>query len=88
LFDQELGECRSREQFDGLVADLELFRDHLGVEVSALIQRVEEAKAEFDENEDAYADHMEDQWKDRWRQERATERSVSEMFGSLTGDRS
>jgi hypothetical protein len=58
-----------------------------GVEISALIQRVEEAKAEFEENEDAYADHMEDEWKEPWRQERATERSVSEMFGSLTGDR-
>lgn len=87
MFDRELSECRSREQFDGLVEDLELFRDQLGVEVSALIERVEEAKAEFEENEDAYADHMEDEWKERGRQERATERGVSEMFGSLVGDR-
>jgi hypothetical protein len=58
------------------------------VEVSALIQRVEEAKAEYEENEGASADHLEDEWKERWRQDRATERSVSEMFGSLTGDRS
>ncbi len=88
LFNQELSECRSLEQFDGLVEDLELFRDQLGVEVSTLIERVEEAKAEFEENEGAHADHMEDEWKERWRQERATERSVSEMFRSLTGDRS
>jgi hypothetical protein len=88
IFKQEMSECRSLEQFDGLVEDFELFRDHLGVEVGALIQRVEEAKAEFEENEGAYADHMEDEWKERWRQERATERSVSEMFASLTGDRS
>jgi hypothetical protein len=60
----------------------------LGVEVKALIERVEEAKAEFEENEGAHADHMEDEWKERWRQDRATERSVSEMFRSLTGDRS
>jgi len=70
IFDQELSECRSLEQFDGLVEDLELFRDHLRVEVSALIQRVEESKAEFEENESAYADHMEDEWKERWRQDR------------------
>jgi hypothetical protein len=88
LFDQELGECRSHEQFDGLVEDLELFRDQLGVEVSELLQRIEEAKAEFEENEGAHADHMEDEWKERWRQDRDTERSVSEMFRSLTGDRS
>jgi hypothetical protein len=87
-FDSELSECRSLEQFDGLVEDLELFRDGLGVDVSSLIQRIEEAKAEFEENEGAYADHMEDEWKERWRQDRATERSVSEMFGSLTSDRS
>jgi len=87
-FENELGECKSRKQFDGLVEDLELFRDELGVEVRALIERVEEAKAEFEEAEDAYADHMEDEWKERWREERATERSVSEMFGSLTSDRS
>ena len=41
-----------------------------------------------DQNEGAHSDHMEDEWKERWRQERATERSVSEMFGSLTADRS
>jgi hypothetical protein len=88
LFDRELSECRSLREFDGLVEDLELFRDHLGVQVNALIECVEEAKAEFEEHESAYADHVEDEWKERWREERATERSVSQMFGSLTGDRS
>lgn len=87
-FQDELRECRSREQFDGLVEDLELFRDQLGVDVSSLLTRVEEAKGEFEEHEDAYADHMQDEYKERWRDERASERSVSDMFGSLRGDRS
>ncbi|MCJ2024432.1 restriction endonuclease [Methylobacterium sp. J-067] len=86
-FQEELRECRSREQFDGLVEDLELFRDELGVDVSSLLTRVEEAKGEFEEREDAYADHMQDEYKERWRDERASERSVSDMFGSLRGDR-
>ncbi len=88
LFADELRECRSREQFEGLIEDLELFRDELGVEVAPLLQRVEEAKAEIDEHEEERADHMQDEWKERWRDERASERSVADMFGSLRGDRS
>lgn len=87
IFQDEVSECRSSEQFDGLIEDLELFRDALGVDVAPLIDEVEEAKAEFQVNEDAYADHMQDEWKERWRDERASERSVSDMFGSLRGDR-
>ena len=86
-FSEELSDCRSREQFDGLIEDLELFRDELGVDVERLIERVGEAKAEFEENEDAYADHMQDEWKERYRFERDADRSVSEMFASLRGDR-
>ena len=87
-FQDELRECRSRDQFDGLAEDLELFRDHLGVDVSSLLTKVEEAKAEFEAHEDAYVDHMQDEYKERWRNERASERSVSDMFGSLRADRS
>jgi hypothetical protein len=86
-FSDELQACRSHGQFDGLIEDLDLFKDELGVEVATLLERVEEAKAEFEEHEDAYADHMQDEWKERWRDERDNERSVSDMFGSLKGDR-
>lgn len=86
-FADELRECRSREQFFELIEDLKLFRDRLGVDVAAMIQRVEEANAEFEEHEDIYADHMQDEWKERYRSERDGDRSISEMFGSLSGDR-
>lgn len=86
-FSDDLNECRSREQFSSLVEDLELFRDELGVDVDAMIQRVEEANAEFEEHEDQYADHMQDEWKERSRMERDGDRSISEMFGSLRDDR-
>ena len=87
-FQDELRECRSSDQFDGLVEDLELFRDQLGVDVSSLFTQVEEAKTEFEKHEDAYSDHIQDEYQERWRDERASERSVSDMFGSLRGDRS
>ena len=83
MFRDHVYECRSHEQFDGLIEDLELFRDQLGVDVAPLLGEVEEAKAEFEEHEDVYADHMQDEYEDRWRDERASERSVSDMFGSL-----
>jgi hypothetical protein len=85
-FDEELRECRSPEQFDDLIEDLQLFGDELGVNVERLIERVEEAKAEFEEHEDAYADHMQDEWKERYLFERDADRSVSELFSSLRGD--
>jgi hypothetical protein len=87
LFSDELHECRSREQFDALIEDLELFQDKLGVDATALLERAREAKADFEDQEDSHADHMYDEWKERWREERATELSVSDMFGSLKGDR-
>jgi hypothetical protein len=87
LFSEDLSECRSREQFDGLIEDLELFHAKLGVDVNRLIERVQEARAEFEEQEDALADHMYDEWKERYHFARDADRNVSEMFASLRGDR-
>jgi AAA domain (dynein-related subfamily). len=88
IFHNEVRECRSHEQFDGLIEDLELFRDELDVDVAPLLGSVEEARAEFEEHEDARADYMLDEWKERRHEERQSERAVSDMFGSLFGDRS
>jgi len=86
-FNDELRECRSQEQFDGLVEDLELFRDELGVNVVQLIERVEQARTEFMVREDDYSDHMQDEWKQRNYSERDADRSISDMFLSLRDDR-
>lgn len=85
--DDDLRECRSVEQFDGMLEDLELFREELGVDVAPSLERVQLAKSEYMEQEDAYADSMQDEWKERYRDERADERSLSEIFRSLTGAR-
>ncbi|MVA25730.1 restriction endonuclease [Agrobacterium vitis] len=87
-FSDDLGECRSSDAFYGLIEDLEVFRDELGVDVDAMIRRVEEANAEFEEREDQYADHMQAEWKERSHMELSGDLSISEMFGSLRGDRS
>ena len=86
-FHEDLCECRSREQFDGLTEDLELFTYKVGVDVDPLLEDIGEAKDRFIEDEENYADHMQDEWKEEWREERASERSVSEMFSSLRDDR-
>jgi hypothetical protein len=85
-FSDELRECRSEEQFDGLVEDLGLFRDELSVNVVQLIERVEQARAEFMVREDDRSDHMQDEWKHRNYSERDADRSISGMFLSLRDD--
>ena len=83
LFSDELRECRSREKFRELAEDLEFIREELSVDVSPLLEEIEEQREEFEEGEEAYADHMQDEWKERWRDERANERAVTQMFRSL-----
>lgn len=87
FFSDEVHECRSREEFEGLIEDLELFRDELGVDVEGLIDAVVEAQSEFEEREEAYADYMQDTWKEQRYFERDGERGVREMFSSLKNDR-
>lgn len=87
IFRDEVHECNSPEQFDALMENLELFGDQLGVDVQSLLMQAAEAKAEFEENEEERAEQMQDEWNERWRDERASEQSVSDMFGSLRGDR-
>jgi DNA polymerase III delta prime subunit len=86
-FSEDLRECRSREQFETLMEDMEFFRDQLGVKVDAMVQRVEQEKDEFEEQEDQYSGSMQDEWKERGRDERANDRDIADMFGSLSGHR-
>lgn len=87
MFRDDIRECRSDGQFEGLIEDLELFRDELGVNITRLLSKIEEAQIEFEQNQSDRADYEQDASKERWRDERDNERSVSEMFGSLRGDR-
>lgn len=86
-FAGELRECRASEQFDGLLDDLAEFHRVLNVDTNRETEKTLEAKEEFEENESAYADHMQDEWKERHYEQREDENSVREMFGSLKSDR-
>jgi hypothetical protein len=86
-FADDLRECRSPEQFDALIEDLEIFQRALGVQANIELEKVEEEKAEFEEYQDAYADHIHDEWKERWHEERASETTVRDMFSSLKSER-
>ncbi|MER9353744.1 hypothetical protein NKI61_10640 [Mesorhizobium sp. M0514] len=86
-FDQELSECRSAEEFEGLKEDLELFRDHILVDIDDLLLRVETAAQEENESDSAGRD---DDAYDRYKDSRAeayfADQELSEMLGSLRGD--
>lgn len=83
FFSEELSQCQSTEQFNGIIDDLDLIATELSVDVDQLVERVADAQTEFEERSYEYADHMQDEWKEQWRENRDFECTVSEMFGSL-----
>jgi hypothetical protein len=87
-FREDLHECNAEEHFDGLLQDLEFFKETLGVDIAEEVETVMERKQEYDQEQSASEDYDEDALKERWREERATETTVREMFGSLASDRS
>ena len=86
-FSNERSECRSDDDFDGLIADLMLFKETLGVQTDALVTAVDEARLDFQEAEEQYAYAQEDEYKERWREERYENESIADMFASLKSDR-
>jgi hypothetical protein len=86
-FGQELSECRSSEQYDGLIEDLTLFQTVLGVDTKILIARTADEKDQFEEHQEEYADQMHDEWKERGYEEWSNDAAVRDMFGSLKFDR-
>ena len=82
-FYQELSECRSYDQFQGLNGDLASLKQVLDIETHSLVERVEEALHEFEENEERKADALEDEYKERWREERYENETIADLFGSL-----
>lgn len=85
--ESEIGECRKEDEFKGLEEDYELFSSSLGVDVSAELERLQEAYSEYNDYEEQRADHMMDEYKDRARESRSSDDGVRDMFASLRGDR-
>lgn len=85
-FDDDLRERSSLQDYEQLIDDLVLFRRILGVDVDGPLNAAETAKSDFEEAEDAYADHQQDVWKEQHYEARAAERDVRDMFASLRED--
>lgn len=83
----ELQECRYMFELDSLLINLREFQSALNIDARFEIEATKGGIDGFEENAEAYADHIQDEWKERNYETRADEASVREMFGSLTADR-
>ena len=82
-FDQELRQRRSEEEFGGLIGDLTLFEETLGIDATNRIAQVEEAQNEFREEMERFDEEHEDEYRERWREARHENESIADMFDSL-----
>jgi hypothetical protein len=82
-FSEDLIECRSTEQFDELLAHLDLFQSKLGVAADYEFAQAIETKEQFEQREEERAEGMSDIWRDQQSERRASESAVRDMFGSL-----
>jgi hypothetical protein len=82
-FSQELRECRSESDFDGLEEDLVTIAGLTKVNLEGPLHSIRENKAEFEDHQSSYADQQYDEWKDRRHEVRTGERTLDDMFDSL-----
>ena len=87
-YTSERSEAQSGDEFERLIGDLTLFEDVLGVETEEFVTEVNEARQEFEEEEERYADAHEDEYKERWREQRYENENIADMFAGLRLDRS
>ncbi len=84
-FYDELSECRSAEEFDRMLEDLDLFRSSIGVDVDGLVDSVKDRQSEW-ENEN-YSSRDDDGTHYGGRGDGPyIDQEVVEMFNTLRGD--
>jgi len=82
-FSEELRECKSESDFDGLEENLVTIAERTKVNLEGPLNSIRENKAEFEDRQSSYADQQYDEWKDRRHELRAGERALDDMFDSL-----
>jgi hypothetical protein len=82
-FSEELRECKSESDFDGLEEDLVTIAERTYVNLEGPLHSIREKKAEYEDYQSTYADQQSDEWKDRRHELRAGERALDDMFDSL-----
>lgn len=83
-FQNEVRECRNPDEYDALIADLEIIGEDLSVSVKQMVQNITDEKEGFLENYDEMADY--DEYKEQRYMQRAEDSGIADMFGSLTQD--
>ena len=82
-YSDELSECRSLDEFDGLIGDLTDFSKSIGVDTDTMIAEAVEARDAFEEEQERNAEGYEDEYKERWRQQSRENENIKELFESL-----
>ncbi len=80
---EEVRGAKSEGDFEALTEDLAEIAHRLGLDMSASLEAVEEAKVEFEEHQSAYEDSKYDEWKETRSFERSNERDLDDLFDSL-----
>ncbi len=86
IFDDELGQIQLPNEYEELRDSLQFIGENLAMDITQLLDSVEEAENEFSERIEMAEDEIWDDWKDQWRADKATERSIIDMFSSLSGE--
>ncbi|CAJ0705070.1 hypothetical protein LMG19089_03751 [Ralstonia edaphis] len=87
IFNDDLIECSSDDQFHGLLEDLRLLQSELSVAADVEQTKVTAALDAFEQEQDEVADEQMERWRESRIDEASGEDSVREMFGTLTSDR-
>lgn len=82
-FQNELGEFNSISQYDGLIDDLDIFQNTLGINMDHEKELTLNQRDEFEEKQSAYEDHMQNEWKEQYYDSRADEKGVRDLFSTL-----
>lgn len=85
-FSTEILKCTSSTAYSELEDAVRTIATYFNEDVSWEIEKLNEAFAEFESNEEMRADSMEDDWKERHYAERSANQEISEMFASLSSD--
>ena len=84
-FHDELSDCRSTEEFDRMLEDLDLFQTYIGTDVDELVKRVKEAQDEWESEH--YTERDDDEGRYSGRSEGPyIDHEVAEMFNTLRSE--
>ncbi|MFC6306820.1 hypothetical protein E2553_24960 [Paraburkholderia dipogonis] len=83
FFGRELSECKSESEYESLGEDLLTIGERTDFDLDQPVQLVTEAKAKFEERQEAYADEKYEEWKELRQEMREGDRGLDDLFDSL-----